>query len=107
MTLRENLKAVRALIAKGWATGSFARSDQWEPVIVESPNAVCFCIAGAVLRVSGEEDIAGNPMVRSLSDTLGVCEGDQSRFLVAFNDAPGRSQDDVLALIDRAIEAAP
>ena len=47
-TLKEDLLKVRAKIEKGWCQGSLARDADQHPVDVRAPEAVTFCVVGAV-----------------------------------------------------------
>ncbi len=97
-TLRENLKAVRALIAKGWTQEAYARDARGFAVNFDSDEAECYCLRGATLAAADSYSCCADLQI-ALS--LPLSDG-----LIAYNDFPGRTQADVLALIDRAIEAA-
>jgi hypothetical protein len=105
------LTATRAIIAAGWTQGVFRR---------EVDGVMCHCLtAAAIMAHAGKgpgyywqcEDewppLARNLIIAKLSSTLdGEGEfSDRVRDLTAWNDHPRRTQDDVFALIDRAIAA--
>lgn len=75
----------RAKIAKGWCQGSFSIDRP------ECFGGAAYCSLGAVGRF--------NKVALYLCSSLPP----DSNGLVSYNDAPGRTQDDILALYDRAI----
>lgn len=89
------LRRARPLIAAGWTQYAFAKDDVGATVNSSSPNAVCWCSLGAInasIEMTGEYDAAKNVLSRVAGENIGV-----------WNDAPGRTQAEVLALFDRAI----
>lgn len=95
----EVLKAARELISDPahWTKGRFARTEKGSPINYESPAAVCFCSAGALMRVTWG-DIKN---YRSALDILvDVMDGD----IFGFNDLHPHSE--VLSRFDLAIERA-
>lgn len=84
-----------------WTQKANARDRDGKTTGALSGNAVCFCMAGAVIRVSGgdypkEAVMAVLPKPNSLFHD----------WLVAFNDAPGRTQSDVVAKLREAAAKA-
>ena len=102
--LLQDLKAVRALIHKGWIQRSYASNGFGGIVVPSSPHATCFCLTGAVHRV--RLSAYWDPLIRSLSDAIGVSEGAKSRyrFVLSFNDKRGRTKAEVIAILDTAVE---
>lgn len=106
MTKKEVLVAARGLIAQGWCKGHYAKDASGQSVTSIDDNARSFCAAGALSNVlnkpPGEvltrQD--GSGMVEYLESFLG------GRKLADYNDHPLTKQEDVLALFDKAIEAA-
>jgi hypothetical protein len=102
MTTREILTNARALIAKGWTQGHYARMASGYPCHENSQRAVSWCLVGAVCR-------AGEIYLRQALDAVEYLReiiGDPDLPLIGnWNDAPGRTQEEVLALLDRAIAA--
>ena len=103
MSVAQVLTEARKLIAQGWTQGAFYDGDD---------GSGCYCLAGAVVTVSipnlgalDAEACADSPGIRALSDCLGrrVYSVYALDRLTEWNDTPGRTQEDVLALIDRAI----
>lgn len=99
----EHLKKMRELLEKGWTQGAWARNANGVNCGPHHDEATAFCLIGASLRAGGPSDL--EPILpESLSAAIGA-EPRMGPFLV-FNDHPIRTQADVLALIDRAIEIA-
>ncbi len=98
--LRENLEAVRALIAKGWTRDISARDKNGTPVHSRDARAVCWCLHAAVIAAVQDRTEASQAFLALDHLTGGPLS------TVDYNDAVDRTQAEVLALIDRAIEAA-
>ena len=107
MSVAQVLTEARKLIAQGWTQGCYHDVDD---------GLNCYCLAGAVgAAEAGSVRLAKGRVkfifysriksIQSLSDCLGgKGRGHDAVGLVTeWNDAPGRTQEDVLALIDRAI----
>lgn len=94
-----DLTEARRKVARGWSQGAFARSQAGEPVAILAPEACCFCAYGALYAVAERR---GYTAWQALGDVLGMRKIDS---ILTWNDAPGRTQADVLALYDRAIAA--
>lgn len=90
----ESLLAVRSLIEKGWTQGEMRKPGY--------DKDSCFCLFGAVASVCGIGTSQSEPEGALRNILYREC-GRKS--LVDFNDAPDRTVEEVLALIDRTIEA--
>lgn len=100
MTTKERLIAARDLVAKGWTQGVYARdaNDRYTPY--GGPNACKFCASGAVAHVT---DI----FLQSFEDALTLLKrAIDGKAVVPWNDASERTQAEVVAAFDRAIELA-
>lgn len=91
MSLKDDLIAAKALIdtPEKWRKGSFG----W---------AGCYCAAGALRLVLGQNF--------EVSEAWGALWGalpPGERGVVSFNDDPSTTHADIMALFNRAIEAAP
>ena len=97
MTTKEALIAARALVEKGWCQAADARDAGGLECASRDAEAACWCLSGAIHRACDglAEDDAW--------DVLASLVGDP----VEWNDTPGRSKEEVLALFDKAIEAQP
>lgn len=106
------LKDARALIEKGWTWGTEARDKNGRPVGVHFPEAVRFCLLGAVNAADSRADrIHARLKARQfLSEALALLpsaertpKGGAPTFsLIGFNDDL-RSKAKVLKLYDSAI----
>lgn len=93
--LRANLQHARNRLYDGWIQGAFAVDANGEAIAANSPDAVAWSLVGAMLSVLPTKkynkkiaEITRNPDVASL---------------VAWNDAPGRTLEEVVELIDIAM----
>lgn len=101
-TTLETLRAARELIAKpgGWTQEFFARNASGERTNKFGPDAVCFCAYGAIDRAAGHSfSEADRRFMEALFDATGRDD------VADWNDAPGRTQAEVVALFDKAIAA--
>lgn len=95
--MKDLLIAARAKLAQGWCQGSYAVDDHGDATLVSGPGACAWCAEGAILAVTS----ADGPY-----HTLHrLVEKHADSHLAHWNDHPGRTQAEVLALFDRAIEA--
>lgn len=92
------LRAARALIEKGWTQRTYARDANGNVVEETDGGAVAFCAAGACWAVSSRE--ARDALRRQVGLETNTPDWPS---ISAFNDAPDRTQQDVLALFDRTI----
>lgn len=84
------LEAARARVAHGWLQGkSFARS--------EDNHIIAWCMSGAINHGDADDS---NCSGCSAGDLLARITGEP---LASWNDAPGRTQAQVLAAFDKAI----
>jgi hypothetical protein len=63
-------------------------------------NKTCFCAVSAIRSASGHRGIIADPAIDALRDSLGV------RFVVGWNDVPGRTQAEVVAALRKAADLA-
>ena len=92
------LEGVRGKLAKGWCQRAMAKDSLGGHMDPQSPYAVRWCLVGAVL---GSTDLSVNTRVRVL-DAIQDVTG--CRFPSTWNDTPGRTQEEVLAVLDTAID---
>jgi hypothetical protein len=129
---RDVLERARTLIAQGWVQDSFyvvrGRHGETRPVspfgllLLTRSDVVGACLVGAIAHASGTVDrkdrrgqaaIAVDTLYRSLAEQTGsttladavhpAVRAARVRELARWNDEPGRSRDDVLGLMDRAV----
>lgn len=100
MSQVELLTRARAIIEnpQNWTKGEMARDAGGRLVVSHSPDAVCFCAVGALRRAAYELCIDRFPSFYTLQKWCGT------EPVPLFNDT--HTHADVLALYDRAIEAA-
>jgi hypothetical protein len=96
------LKEARELISQegAWTQGYSARDANGDVANCLSEEATCFCMIGAIARV----DPVGWPTLRGA-----LYRGDEALMehgIAAWNDMSGRTQEEVVAMFDRAIEIA-
>ena len=96
------LKKVRWLIAKGWCQRAPARDHDHRPVAPVDPSAHSWCITGALAHVYLESDdiITYSKVINNIYRMLSISRGR----LVFWNDAPERTQEQVLHMIDETID---
>lgn len=106
MDIVEALKATKALIdtPKKWTKGALARAESGEPIYTDDPEAVCFCLHGAVNRVSGHQEHlrrGAKDKIALAIDTMYPGYG-----IAEFNDSSETTHEMMLELLDKAIDAA-
>jgi len=95
MNVAQVLTEARKLIAQGWTQGEYKR-------VVNGVE--CWCISGAIRQAAPYNNSTGSEFVallRALRDDDFYLSSSSN--LTEWNDAPCRTQEEVLALIDRAI----
>lgn len=117
-TVADKLDEARALIEKGWCQGPFNDREQRD-------TPTCFCALGAIAEVHGHrigemelgEGVPNFSRIKAASvfrKTLGVRgylgtvrrRGRRPSTVAAWNDAPERTQAEVIAAFKRAAELA-
>ncbi len=94
------LKAMRVKLANGWTQGVAARRADGEAVNSDDKKACAYCLMGALWSLNGIAK--GLAVELALIQTL---RGDGvAGSLPAYNDAVGRTQGEILALVDKTIE---
>lgn len=84
------LTEARALIARGWCQGALYKGTSKAPE---------YCILGAIYSVAPEKSKQDDAI-----DAVRWALPDRRGGLSYYNDAPGRTQAEVLEVMDRAIE---
>jgi hypothetical protein len=97
------LREARALIEQGWCQGHAAETARGSHVDSFNSRAVRFCISGALTQAS-RRTRASFAMVQAAADEL--CTAGDINSLVQWNDANGRTQQQVLDLFGYAILGA-
>lgn len=108
-TVLQILCEARAKIAEPgtWTQGAMARNAEHQGCYPESPDAVCFCMMGAVCAVDDcpPDSVSCGPAASTaltrLSDVLFTRT--RNGAMTRFNDAYGRARYEVLEVYDHAI----
>lgn len=82
-------------IRKGWTQNSFARDNGGDKVSMWSNDAICWCASAAIYVA-----YVGTNEVFVVRNALHAVIGDDD--IVKWNDAPGRTQDEVIAAFEQA-----
>ena len=122
------LRDAAKLVKRGWTRAYSGRDEDGNGVGYDKPNAVCFCAQGAVYRavmdgLGGEQkviftnlfeetvDRLGRYVIEAIEQTDGVCPKRHYRerpeyVVVEWNDRWVSSQDDVVAVLEKAATLA-
>jgi len=103
MTNKECLEKARGFIALGWTQQEFARKANGKPVLALDPKATCWCIQGALQAALNK---TGNYSERFYECSILLANAADNHALIWWNDAPYRTQAEVLAVFDQAIANA-
>lgn len=108
---RALLRGARKYLENGWTRGAFARDAAGAPVRSWSEYATCVCLIGALNRAYQERDWGDSiglldSVFRRLH-TANLGPSDElplaATLLAGWNDGEGRTKEEVIALVDRAI----
>lgn len=102
MNTKEILIAARAKVAQGWTQCASAENSSGHVTGTKCADARAWCAIGAINAVTDTITDA-NAAAWSLANTLGI----GPTVIVKWNDTHNRTQAEVLAAFDRAIEACP
>lgn len=91
------LDDAKALIEKGWHQGYYARDVHGERRHPTDANAVAFCAIGALERAAEDQSVLALAIAKR-AVRLAVPGED----VVGFNDAPGRTKEEVAAVFEAA-----
>jgi len=94
--------AKELLVTKGWHQDGNAIDSRGLACDPKSPHAVSFCGRGALLAVYDANDYEVYDEVYDTAVTALCKAADTTRFIF-FNDYPGRTKEEVLAVFDKAI----
>lgn len=91
------LQETRRLVSGGWVQKSFECYRPGQPT--------CYCLVGAVQEATIYCVVFYEPTLQALRNQLPDGRGSTYYSLLTYNDTPGRTQLEVLHLIDRTIAA--
>ena len=100
------LTVARLLIEIGWCQDASARTARGVKVRARSRKAVAFSALAAVLHVGGDYELEAYDFLQAAAFDPGCYPTRHYAALVSWNDEPGRTKEEVLALFDKAIAAA-
>lgn len=109
-----NLLALRVLLddPNAWLQGRMAADDLGSTVDSTSGEACCWCLLGGASRIESAAhktarafhiEPMDTALVAELRDTLKLYRNNDFRSVSGWNDAPGRTHAEILALIDATI----
>jgi hypothetical protein len=104
VTAREVLQKAREILTPpgAWTQGQFARNADGVGCSEYRDEAVCFCAVGALHRAAWRVNSAPEWYYDALRALIAVV----GHSIGSWNDAEGRTQAEVLAAFDKAIDAA-
>lgn len=106
--LVEDLRAARTLLLdRGWTQGALGRDANGDAYtnIFFLPCAACLCGYGATILVASEHEGPSRPRSDAAHNALSNVVRAHNDY-ITWQDAPGRTVGEVLAVFDLAIEAA-
>lgn len=92
-------EAKQLIIEKGWAQGYYAKDAEGRLVDTMDPEACSFCIAGAISRVQRR---SSHRTRTAVFDAVRAVTPNED--IAAYNDAWGRTKEEVIDLFDQAKE---
>lgn len=94
------LTNTKARINSGWCQNYWAKDEKGHCCSYENPNACSFCINGAVLKSRTSPDIDVYDVFRHIRRAGNI----PSMGIPLWNDNPNRTKEEVIALLDKAIQ---
>ena len=96
------------LVQKGWTQGAHARDAGGENVAVSSPKACSYCTIGAAYAgVLGKQETEETPAQTEDKRTMiSILKGEpelEFRYIIDWNDATQRKQEDVVQLFKNIV----
>lgn len=101
--LEQSLNLIRK--EKHWTKHVLARTGD-KPTQVYSPSADCFCMVGAMLRVSQKNFLSDDAITLSYKHLLTSLINRGHTNIATFNDAEATMHSDVVAVFEEAIKSA-
>ena len=98
MKTKEILRGARERIARGWCQGAFARNAHGAKTYATSADAVSWSAYGAIAAAEPDPDERLGAVVWFFS------AAPDAMSMFDWNNCEDRTQDDVLAVFDKAIE---
>ena len=108
MKPKQILKQAAELLARtGWIKGANARSVSGLRVNANSRMATCFCLFGAVQRVTGGNLVETEEALHLVGLYLGFTDKDMLQKIVHWNDAKERTEAEVFAALEATVNELP
>ena len=92
---------LREAVKLNWTQCAFARKSDGFETSFDDPKASCFCSLGRIYRITGDERESNARARLYLRRTIG-----EFMFIPEWNDAPGRTREEVDAAFLKAAELA-
>lgn len=108
MDIKHYLANARDVLASGWCQKAFARDVAGIPSRSRAEAACSYCLVGALEKIAAPKEVA--IFILDNAPKHVFPEWDRGReemattWLVCYNDAPTTKKEDILALIDTALE---
>jgi hypothetical protein len=105
MTIIQALKKTRTLLRKGWCQGNYARNPFGMSTSLWDPDACSWCLTGAILRSCEDNSLSyevHKVLARITPRKFGTMK-DVHNKLSSWNDHDGRTKEEVIKLVSRAI----
>lgn len=105
------LRRVRNYIKTGWTQNAWARDINGKEISEDSSFASCFCLSGAINRTHFVDNAHYDYVMMAKGIlTNEICKthpelASSLAPIATWNDEPGRTKEEVLELIDRALES--
>lgn len=110
MTGKDFLQKMIDLYHKhGWTRFAFARTSGDSPVAPSHPEAVCFCLRGAIRRVMSDDYMAEESLLPELhrasaQATYAIHEVIGENTISRWNDCEARGRDHIIEVLTKAKE---
>lgn len=105
-TVEQLAAEAAALIRKGWCQGYLSTDTEGNVAYPEEGNVANYCAIGAMSEVAPKDDDGIDLYIKLLDEFqahLGPKEGGMYT-IASFNDAPGRTAEEVAAVFDKIAE---
>jgi hypothetical protein len=105
MTILDVLKEARQLLQKGWCQNDHATDQKGHCVDIGDENAACWCLSGAVRHsLFGQYHLKIREEVFTvLAQVIEMPYASPESAILNWNDKKGRTQEEVLMIVDKAI----
>ena len=84
------------IVKQGWCQNSFARDKDGNVSDIMSPDATCFCAAGAISKSREESQLSTDDALTARLEVMYTFSDVVGDTIVHYNDAPGRTQAEVV-----------